>query len=79
MIKCPFCDAAIDAEEDELEEGDEIMCEECGADIEVVSTDPLELDGVEGEEEEEEEDEDSDGDEDEDGEDENEEEDEDWR
>ncbi|HET7102339.1 MAG TPA: hypothetical protein VFJ52_14385, partial [Terriglobia bacterium] len=41
---CPECDAMIDIEEDLVEEGQSIECPECGADLEVVSTDPVELD-----------------------------------
>lgn len=43
MVNCPVCDAALDLEEDELDEGDEFTCEECGAEVAVVSTDPLEI------------------------------------
>ncbi len=46
MPTCPECDATIDIEEDELEEGQTIDCPECGAELEVVSTEPLELDIV---------------------------------
>ena len=41
-------------EDEEFEEGQTVDCPECGAELEVVSTNPLELD-VFGEEEEEEE------------------------
>ena len=58
-IKCPVCDAVIDVDEDDIDEGDSISCDECGADLRVLSTDPLELESAE-EEEEEEEDEDED-------------------
>jgi len=34
----------IDIEEDQLEEGQTIECPECGAELEVVSTEPVELD-----------------------------------
>lgn len=52
MIMCPVCDAQIDVEQDELEEGDTLSCDECGADLRVVSVDPtLELEQVEEEEE----------------------------
>ena len=67
MVNCPLCDAAIDVEEDELDEGDSLICEECGASLTVASTGPLEL--VEAEE-------DEDDDEDEDD---LEEEEEDWK
>jgi alpha-aminoadipate carrier protein LysW len=80
MVNCPNCDAAIDVDEDELDEGDSLTCEECGADLSVTGLSPLELETQEDEDEEEEEEEDDfDYDEDED-EDEEEEEDkeEDW-
>jgi alpha-aminoadipate carrier protein LysW len=44
MPTCPECDAMIDIEEDLLEEGHAIECPECGAELEVVSTEPVELD-----------------------------------
>ena len=44
MPACPECDAMIDVEEDLVEEGQTIDCPECGAELEVVSTDPVELD-----------------------------------
>lgn len=44
MPTCPECDATIDIEEDQLEEGQTIECPECGAELEVVSTEPVELD-----------------------------------
>ena len=73
MVTCPVCDGTIDVDEDDVDEGDTISCDECGADLKVVSTDPLELESTEELEEDEEED-------DEDFlEDEEEEADEDWR
>ncbi len=75
MITCPKCDAAIDAEEDKLDEGDTISCDECGATVNVVSVNPVELEVSEDEDDEEDdEDEDFDFDEDEDEEEEEEEE-----
>jgi alpha-aminoadipate/glutamate carrier protein LysW len=44
MPTCPECDAMIDLEEDLLEEGQTIECPDCGAELEVVSTEPVELD-----------------------------------
>ena len=44
MPTCPECDAMIDIEEDQIEEGQTIECPECGAELEVVSTEPIELD-----------------------------------
>jgi len=59
MVTCPVCDGTIDVDEEDVDEGDTISCDECGADLRVVGTDPLELESAE-EEEEEEEDEDED-------------------
>lgn len=56
MAVCPECDAAIDIEDDEVEEGQTMDCPECGAELEVVSTNPVELNAI-GEEENEEEEE----------------------
>lgn len=81
MVNCPKCDAVIDVDEDELDEGDTLTCEECGASLTVSGLDPLELELVDDEDdEEEEEEEDFSYDEDEDDEDEEEEEEqeEDW-
>jgi alpha-aminoadipate carrier protein LysW len=80
MVNCPNCDAVIDVDEDDLDEGDSLTCEECGADLSVTGLSPLELETQEDEDEEDEEEEDElhyDEDEDED-EDEEEEEEEDW-
>lgn len=60
MVKCPACDAVIDAEEDELDEGDEFTCEECGAGLSVTGTEPLEIKAGADAEDEEDEDEDDD-------------------
>jgi alpha-aminoadipate/glutamate carrier protein LysW len=43
MVNCPKCDAAIDVDEDELDEGDALTCEECGANLNVSGVSPLEL------------------------------------
>lgn len=56
MVECPLCDSPLGVEEDELDEGDTLVCEECGANIRVVSVDPLELEEVEEDYEEEDED-----------------------
>lgn len=54
MVTCPECDAKIDLDEDELDEGDLITCDECGAEMRVLGLDPLELEPTEDDEEEEE-------------------------
>ena len=50
MATCPVCDGTFYVDLEEVEEGDLISCEECGAELEVVSLDPLELEPVEEEE-----------------------------
>jgi alpha-aminoadipate carrier protein LysW len=47
MPGCPECESELDIEVDEVEEGDVITCEECGAEFEVVGVEPLELARVE--------------------------------
>jgi len=79
MVNCPNCDAVIDVDEEDLDEGETVTCDECGADLTVTSLDPVELEMEESDEEdEEEEDADLDYDEDEDEEEEEEDE-EDWK
>jgi alpha-aminoadipate carrier protein LysW len=76
MVNCPLCDAAIDVDEEELDEGDALVCEECGASLSVSSVSPLELKAGDDDDEFEDDDEDLDDDfEDEDDEEEDEEED----
>jgi alpha-aminoadipate/glutamate carrier protein LysW len=55
MVTCPVCEGTIDVEEEDVDEGDTISCDECGADLKVVGTDPLEVESAEEEEEEEDE------------------------
>jgi alpha-aminoadipate carrier protein LysW len=43
MVNCPLCDASMDVDEEELDEGDALTCEECGASVTVSSVSPLEL------------------------------------
>jgi len=74
MVECPVCDGKIDVDEEDVDEGDTISCDECGAGLKVIGTEPLELESAEELDEEDE-------DEKEDGfiEDEEEEADEDWK
>ena len=58
MVTCPVCDGAIDLDEEDVDEGDTVSCDECGADLKVVSVEPLELESAEDLEEDEEEEED---------------------
>ncbi len=75
MINCPACDAVIDVDEDELDEGDPLSCDECGASLRVVSVGPVEL---ESDDDDEDEDDFDDFDEDDEDEEEEEEEEENW-
>lgn len=43
MLTCPVCTSDIDIEEDDVDEGDSIGCDECGADLKVLGKVPLEL------------------------------------
>lgn len=84
MVNCPKCDAVIDVDEEELDEGDSLICEECGANLNVSGTSPLELtpDEDDGDDEEDLDDEDEDEDdfdEDEDDVEEEEEEEDEWK
>jgi len=63
MVSCPKCDSAIDVEEEELDEGDVLSCDECGAALTVASVNPVE---IKPEDEKDDEDDDFDYDEDED-------------
>ncbi|MFT4112498.1 hypothetical protein [Silvibacterium sp.] len=47
MAICPECESALDFEEEDVDEGDVVVCDECGSEFEVVSTEPLELTKVE--------------------------------
>ena len=43
MTKCPECDADIDLDEDEVEEGEIVSCAECDAELEVTQIHPVHL------------------------------------
>jgi alpha-aminoadipate/glutamate carrier protein LysW len=81
MINCPKCDAAIDVDEEDLDEGDPLTCEECGANLNVTGVSPLELSPEKDDDDDfDEDDDDLDDDEDEDDAEEEEDEDEDeWK
>jgi alpha-aminoadipate carrier protein LysW len=40
---CPECDNPLSINSDEVDEGETVQCDECGADLEIVSVDPIEL------------------------------------
>lgn len=48
MAFCTECDAEIEGEPYEYEEGEIVECPECGVELEVVSTSPLEFELVQG-------------------------------
>ncbi|MCY4024907.1 MAG: hypothetical protein OXH75_01155 [Acidobacteria bacterium] len=43
MAVCPACDVEIDVDEFDVEQGDELSCAECGANLEVSTVLPVEL------------------------------------
>ena len=51
---CTECEAVLDVEEGDVDEGEVISCPECGTDYEVVTSSPLELSKIDEEEEEDE-------------------------
>ena len=53
MAHCPECEAVVEIDTDDVEEGELVSCPECGVDLEVVNTNPIELDLAEEEDEEE--------------------------
>lgn len=73
MAICPECDAAIDVDDLDVEEGDVISCEDCGSNLRVINVSPVEFDIFEDDDEDE-----DDLDEDEEDEADEEEEDDDW-
>ena len=79
MVNCPLCDAVIDVDEEELDEGDSLICEECGANLNVSGVSPLELVPDSADDEDEEDLDDDPEDDDEEDEDEDEDEDDAWK
>lgn len=43
MPNCAECENELDIEVNEMEEGDVVVCDECGTEYEVVGVEPLEL------------------------------------
>lgn len=43
MPICSECENQLDFDEEDVEEGDIIVCDECGTEYEIVATDPIEL------------------------------------
>jgi lysine biosynthesis protein LysW len=59
---CPECDAEVDVDEVDADVGDEVSCPECGQNLVVSGTDPVELEFAD--EDDEEDDDESDDDDD---------------
>ena len=58
MATCPECDAEVEVDQDDVDLGDEVNCNECGQTLVISNTDPLELDFAPDDEDEEDEEED---------------------
>ena len=46
MAVCKECESVLHFDPTEVEEGDIVVCDECGTEFEVVATEPLELSQV---------------------------------
>lgn len=46
---CPECDNVLDIDVDDVEEGETVTCDECGTELEIISTEPLHLAVVDAE------------------------------
>lgn len=58
MATCPECDADVEIDEDDVDLGDEVSCDECGQTLVISNTDPIELDFAPDDDDEDEDDED---------------------
>ena len=56
MATCPECDTELGVDEYDVDKGDIVSCPECGVNLEVVNTSPLEFESA-GEDEDEDDDE----------------------
>lgn len=54
MAICPECEFEIDIDEYDVDKGDTLECDNCGTSLEVVSLNPIELEGVAEDEDEDE-------------------------
>jgi len=46
MAICSECESVLDFDVEEVDEGDVIVCDECGTEYEIVAVEPLELSKV---------------------------------
>ena len=58
MAICPECEFEIDIDEFDVDKGDTLECDNCGARLEVMSLSPVQLDVITDDDDEEEDDED---------------------
>ena len=56
MATCPECDAEIEVDEFDVDKGDLISCPDCGSNLEVTGTSPVELESVDDDDEDEDDD-----------------------
>ena len=49
MPVCQECESVLDFDPEEVEEGDIVVCDECGTEFEIVGTEPLELSRIDEE------------------------------
>jgi alpha-aminoadipate carrier protein LysW len=54
MPNCPECENELSVDVEELDEGDVVVCDECGCEYEVVGVEPLELARINDDQDEEE-------------------------
>jgi len=62
VVKCPECDAEMDLDEDEVEEGEILSCPECDVELEVTQVHPVHVIPLTEDEDDEEEEEDAESD-----------------
>jgi DNA-directed RNA polymerase subunit M/transcription elongation factor TFIIS len=67
MANCPNCNVDLEFDDDELDEGDELNCGECGAMVRVSGTDPVELESIDDDDDFDDDDEDDDDEEEDEG------------
>jgi alpha-aminoadipate/glutamate carrier protein LysW len=49
MAICSECESLLDIDVDDVDEGDVVVCDECGAEYEIVATEPLEISKIDTE------------------------------
>jgi alpha-aminoadipate/glutamate carrier protein LysW len=57
MATCPECDFEIDIDEYDVDRGDTLECDNCGATLEVIGLSPIEFEAVSDDDDEDEKDE----------------------